>query len=135
MNRYARTRFKLTGCWPSVTLKLPHNLPSLKVPHLRQALDAVEQRVSSVLRGRERGNAKRVVWPCARYLPGARVPLFDSTICGHRQGSVVRSPRYTPDRVLMGCFGQPVSLDLKRVHPLTFLAHNRVQICETLQSS
>ena len=82
-NRRPRTRFKLTGCWPSITLKLPNDLPALEVPHLGQTLDAVEQRVSPVLGGRKRGKAKRVVRPCPCDLSGTRVPLFDGAICGY----------------------------------------------------
>jgi hypothetical protein len=83
LNRSPHTRFKLSGCGSSITLKLANNLPTLKVPHLCQTLDAVEQRVPSILGGRERGKAKWVVWTGACDLPGARVPLLDGTICGY----------------------------------------------------
>jgi hypothetical protein len=82
-NRWLHTRFKLSRRGSSITLKLANNLSALKVPHLRQPLDAVEQCVSPILGGRERGKAKRVVWPCSCDLSGARVPLFDGTVCGY----------------------------------------------------
>ena len=66
VNQWLHTRFELTGRWPSITLEFTDGSTTLKVPHLRQTLDAVEQRVSPVLGGRERGKAKRVAWsrPC-----------------------------------------------------------------------
>ena len=82
-NRSPRTRFKLSGCGPSITLKLSNNSPTLEVPHLGQTLDAVEQRVSPVLGGRKRGKAERVVWARPCDLSGARVPLFYGAICGY----------------------------------------------------
>lgn len=41
-NQQSHTRFELAGRRPSITLKFSNDLTTLKVPHLRQTLDAVE---------------------------------------------------------------------------------------------
>ena len=87
-------------------LKSAQNLPVLKVPELREALDAVVQR-SSAVRGHRQGDLGERVWgrECRVWwmrLAADGCELLHRSISRGRDDGVVRGPCDTPDRVRVG---------------------------------